>query len=76
MCCDMPQDLSHSYRRWPQKFPRLGRSVPLGNRAWWEKIGGDWVMIGGGWGIDWCTILGDGEGVLYTELVVKHTFCI
>ena len=23
-------------------------SITLGNRAWWENIGGGWVMIGGG----------------------------
>ena len=36
-------------------------------------IGYDWVMIGVRWGIDWCIILQDGEVVLATKLVVKHT---
>ena len=32
-------------------------------------------MIRWGGGIDLCIILGDGEGVLATKLVVNHNFC-
>ena len=48
MCCDMKQGPSHSYRRRPQQFPRLGQYVRSGNSTRWGNIGGDWVNIG--WG--------------------------